>query len=328
MVHFLVKNFDLKPFTLSAKSEMDCYLAHVKTQLSDYSFASNFIWLSQSSGFYGIINDTFCLFILRGEDLSMLLPPLGKKENINYAMIQCFEIMNTVNSSPAHSRIDYVCESFLADFVNFLEEGTDICEILQDYIVEKKLVDYVYKTDDLIELKGNSYHTKRNEINKFKKIYSDFAIEMFDPKIHSDDVNLLFHNWIQSRLKYMPHEEVDIFFEGISHERYALKRLTQNYHDLGLIGIVLKIGGEIVGFTAGERLNENTASIIIEKTDFEILGSAQFIFREFCKVIQAAYGSEYINVGDDMGFENLRKVKLSYRPSKIIPKYTIYQKQP
>ncbi|MCJ7765114.1 MAG: DUF2156 domain-containing protein, partial [Thiovulaceae bacterium] len=29
---------------------------------------------------------------------------------------------------------------------------------------------------------------------------------------------------------------------------------------------------------------------------------------------------------DDMGYENLRKVKMSYRPVKLVPKYTIYQK--
>ena len=66
--------------------------------------------------------------------------------------------------------------------------------------------------------------------------------------------------------------------------------------------------------------------MIIEKTDFEILGCAQFIFREFSKVLKERFGSEYIDVGDDMGFENLKKVKMSYRPDKLIPKYTIYQK--
>jgi hypothetical protein len=80
------------------------------------------------------------------------------------------------------------------------------------------------------------------------------------------------------------------------------------------------------GFTVGEKINDHTASVIIEKTDFEILGCAQFIFREFCKVLQEKYNSLYINVGDDMGFENLKKVKMSYRPDKLIPKYTIYQK--
>jgi len=85
--------------------------------------------------------------------------------------------------------------------------------------------------------------------------------------------------------------------------------------------------GEVAGFTVGELICNDTASIIVEKTDFEILGSAQYIFREFCKDIKTKYPNcHWINVGDDMGFENLRKVKMSYRPAQLIPKYTIYQK--
>lgn len=326
MVNFLIRDFNLKPFTIDAKGEMDSYLSLMDTQLSDYSFASNFIWLSHASGFYGILNNTFCLFILSGGDLSMLLPPIGKKENCSDAMVKCFEIMNEVNTYKASSRIDYVCESFLASFVDSLEEGTDFFEILQDYLVEKRLVDYVYDADDMIELKGNSYHTKRNEINKFRKAYTDVSIDIFDPVAHKQDVNALFHKWVADRMRYMPKEDVEFFFDGIALERFALKRMLDNYDKLGLLGIVLKIDGLVCGFTMGEKLNSESASIIFEKTDFEKLGSAQYIFREFCKIIKEEYGVQFINVGDDMGFENLKKVKLSYRPKKMIPKYSIYQK--
>jgi hypothetical protein len=89
---------------------------------------------------------------------------------------------------------------------------------------------------------------------------------------------------------------------------------------------VLFISGELKGFTVGERVNHDTAAIIIEKTDFEVFGCAQFIFKEFCKILKDKYQSQYINVGDDMGFENLKKVKMSYRPAKLIPKYTLYQR--
>lgn len=197
---------------------------------------------------------------------------------------------------------------------------------MENFIVEKKLVDYIYLTDDLIELKGNNYHTKRNEINKFKKAYPDIAIEILDPKTHSNEIIELLNRWIANRLKYMPKDQTEQFLDGISHERFAIKRILKHYEELNLIGIVLKIGGEMAGFTVGEKLSEKTASILIEKTDFEILGSAQFIFREFCKVLKNSYNCEFINVGDDMGFENLKKVKLSYRPHKLATKYTIYQK--
>lgn len=325
MVDFRIGKHLLKPFSIDSKELMQKYLHDVHTNLSDYSFAANFMWLANSSGFYSIVNNTFCLFILNGSELSMLLPPLGKQEYINDAIVECFEVMNTNNSSKYLSRIDYVDEYYMQNFVHDVED-LEIYEILENYLIEKRLADYVYNIDNLIELRGNSYHTKRTEINKFKKVYPNYSIEILNPKIHTDEAIELFNKWVINRMKYMPQVELDAFLDGLNYERFAIKRIFKYYEQLNLFGIVLKIDNEFVGFSVGEKVNDTTSSILIEKTQFDILGSAQFIFREFCKVLKEEYGSIYINAGDDMGFENLKKVKLSYRPTKLLPKYSIYQK--
>jgi hypothetical protein len=316
----------LKHFDINAKRIMNFYLKHLNLDVSDYTFTNNYIWLSPTTGFYSIINDTFCLFILNGGQISMLLPPIGKKENIYEAMNLCFNIMETQNTDKSYTRIDYVHEEILEGFVNYLEEGTVIFDELKDYIIERKLVDYIYKTDDLIELKGDAYKTKRNEINKFKKAYPDYKLEILDKEKHGADIIKLFNKWVKDRITYMPREEVDLFLDGIYAEKFAVKKLIKDYDKLDVIGLVIYINDEIKGFTVGERINNNTASVLIEKTDFEILGCAQFLFREFAKVLKETYNTEFINVGDDMGFENLKKVKMSYRPYKLIPKYTIYKR--
>lgn len=321
-----IGNYTLDHFDLNAKKEMDKYLELIKVDISDYTFACNYIWLSTASGFYGIINDTFCLFILTSGELSMLLPPLGTKEKTYDAMLKCFEVMNTHNSSRHYSKIEYVHENLLEGFVDYLEEGTLIYDMLKDFVIEKKLVDYIYKADDLIELKGDPYKSKRNEINKFRKVYENHRLEVLDIDKHKDGILQLFNKWVKDRTLYMPKEEVEIFLDGIYFERFAIKRLLNDYDKLNVTGMVLYIDDEIKGFTVGEKINDITSSIIIEKTDFEILGCAQFIFREFTKYLKETFNSSFINVGDDMGFENLKKVKMSYRPDKLIPKYTIYQK--
>ncbi len=321
-----VSNYTLKHFDLKAKDEMTKYLKLINVDVSDYTFAGNYIWLSTATGFYAIVNDTFCLFILSSGELSMLLPPIGKKDNTYDAMLQCFEIMNAHNSNRNYSKIEYVHEELLEGFVDYLEEGTLVYEMLKDFIIEKKLVDYIYRVEDLIELKGDSYKSKRNEINKFKKIYPDHRIEILDKEKHGTEVLSLFNKWVKDRTTYMPKEEVEVFMDGIYFERFAIKRLINDYDNLDIIGLVIYINDEIKGFTVGDQINEQTASVIIEKTDFEILGCAQFIFREFTKILKDKFNVDYINVGDDMGFENLKKVKMSYRPNKLVPKYTIYQR--
>jgi hypothetical protein len=321
-----INNIPLKHFDIRAKELMQSYLNLINVDISDYTFAQNYIWLSTATGFYSIIDDTFCLFILNGGELSMLLPPLGKKENIHKAIISCFEIMNANNSNRYYSKIEYVHEQILESFVDYLEEGTVIFEALEDFVIEKKLVDYIYKVDDLIELKGDAYKSKRNEINRFKKAYPNHRIEVLDKYKHGPSILSLFNKWVSDRTKYMPKEEVEIFMDGIYFERFAIKRLINEYEKLDVVGIVIFIDDELKGFTVGERINDTTSCVIIEKTDFEVLGCAQFIFREFSKYLKNEYGSVYVNVGDDMGFENLKKVKMSYRPDKLVPKYTIYQK--
>lgn len=326
MANLTVKKQLLKPFGIDAKPVIEKYLAKLDVDISDYTFAANYIWLAHSSGFYAVINKCFCLFVMTGGELTMLLPPLGKKKNITDAMVRCFEIMNANNSSRYYARIDYVQASMIEEFVQSEDEAHHMFEMLEHYLVERKLVDYVYEADRLIELRGNSYHTKRTEINKFKNSYPDHRIEVLDPDLHHDGIVRLFDKWVADRVKYMPKEEAEHFLEGIHQERHAIKRMLKHYVELDLVGLVIYIDGEVKGFTAGERINADTASVIIEKTDFEVMGCAQFIFREFSKMLKEHYGITYINVGDDMGFENLRKVKMSYRPHRLVSKYTIYQK--
>jgi len=85
-----VSDYTLEHFDLKAKEEMDRYLKVINVDISDYTFAGNYIWLSTATGFYAIVNDTFCLFILNSGELTMLLPPLGEKNNTYNAMLKDF----------------------------------------------------------------------------------------------------------------------------------------------------------------------------------------------------------------------------------------------
>jgi hypothetical protein len=318
---------ELQPFTLSTKGIMEQYLKRLNLETSDYTFAANYLWISGGSGFYSIIDDTFCLFLLTHGELSMLLPPLGSIEHVIDSMKTCFSIMEDNNTSPAYTKIEYVDESLLAAFTSTLMTNADIFDAFPDYVVTRSFNDYVYHCSDLITLQGNLYKNKRNEINKFIKIHPNYRVERLDVSKHGDDVLRLMDQWVTERLKYMPNEESDYFLEGIYSERTAVKRMLKDYEDLMLVGLALFIDDKLSGFTAGEQISDSTACVIFEKTDFNILGCAQFIFREFAKILYSEYGTTFINVGDDMGFDNLKKVKMSYRPVRMPVKYTIYRKQ-
>lgn len=299
----------LHPFDVHARAAFATALRDVDVTLSDYSFANNIIWLSLASGFWQVIEDCFCLFMLSGNGLAMMLPPLGEPAAQRSALRACVELMAEFNGSDRDGHIDYVYPGFVAQLDRCPFSGRPaIGDVVFD--VAAANADYIYATQDLIDLKGHPYRNKRNEINQFIKTYPNHALVPFRPEHRSEALDLL-NAWMQQRLRGANDGPMGQVVTFIDYEHKAIQRAIDLYDQLGLVGLSLFVDGKLAGFTFGERIRPDVASVIIEKTDFAFPGAAQFIFREFSKVFADC---AWINVGDDLGFENLRRVKLSYRP--------------
>ena len=107
--------------------------------------------------------------------------------------------------------------------------------------------------------------------------------------------------------------------EEISEECLAIRKALKDYFKVGFEGGILTIQGEIVAFTFGERLNNNTFCTHVEKAYGNVRGAYQMINREFARQLKDRY--EFINREDDAGVENLRKAKTSYHPEHLVKKY-------
>lgn len=294
--------YQLLPFNLTTKPIFDAYVKSIKTLLSDYSFANNFVWLTPDKGHFIIIEDCFCLFELDDDELSMALPPLGNCHSQCKAFPICIEILARYNKPTTPNTINFA----YYDFLNVLSR------IPIQLIIDDGYSDYVYLTKDLIELKGNKYKSKRNAVNSFKKKFPDYRIETLNIS-HYDKVMCLLDEWI------MLHAGANQF-NSIQKERKAIMTALQFLNDLKLTGLCLFVKDRLVGFTIGESLSSDTASVLFEKTDLNFGGAAQFIFREFANVFK---DHTYINVGDDLGLVNLQRVKTSYHPVNLNKKLTI-----
>ena len=317
--YLAIEGHKLYPFTTDIKPLFEIYQRRSRVPLSDYSFANNIIWLSQKSGFYQIIEDCFCLFCLTGDGLTMPLPPLGAPERQYAALAACFEIMDGYNATPYLGKVEFVYRDFLQAMPLALEDDTVFPTVSDGaWLVERSLPDYIYSTSDLIELKGNAYKTKRSEINQFRRIHPDHHMETLVPQ-HWDGIRELVNTWLQNRLKYLPPTDIANFLCTAELERTAINRALEHYEHLQLEGLCLFIGDRLEGFTFAERITPDVASVLVEKTNFMIPGAAQYLFRELAKTYTDC---TYINVGDDLGLENLRKVKMSYRPALFGEKFT------
>ena len=82
---------------------------------------------------------------------------------------------------------------------------------------------------------------------------------------------------------------------------------------------MLLVDNEPIAFTLGSELNKDTFCIHIEKANIAYHGS--FAMINFLMAITLVKKYKFITREEDLGIENLRKAKLSYKPELLAPHY-------
>ncbi|MEG0614907.1 MAG: phosphatidylglycerol lysyltransferase domain-containing protein [Oscillospiraceae bacterium] len=176
--------------------------------------------------------------------------------------------------------------------------------------VDEDSFDYIYLAQDLINLNGKKYHQKRNHLSKFYAnnwVYEDIKPENFDECIEFSAISY------NDKKSYTDVSSVA--------EQFAINTYFNYYNEFDLSGGILRIDGEIVAFTIGEKINSNTFCVHIEKALPNIQGAYTAINKEFLS--HTALNCKYINREEDLGIEGLRKAKRSYYPCFQLEKSTI-----
>ena len=98
--------------------------------------------------------------------------------------------------------------------------------------------------------------------------------------------------------------------------------------NLEMEGGLLRVNGQVVAFTMGSRVSDDTFDVQFEKALTQVEGAYPMINREFARWVRAHHPEiVYLNREDDMGEENLRKAKLSYHPDLLLEKYVAELKE-
>ena len=172
--------------------------------------------------------------------------------------------------------------------------------------------DYLYDVGDLIALKGNRFHKKKNLLNQFVKQY-DFQYQPMSPEI------------IQMALEMQ--EEWCLWrdcesSETLSAENRAISRVFHDWHTLShLIGGALMVEGTPAAYTVAEALTGDTLVVHFEKGCTGFKGVYQAINQVFLE--NAAAGFARVNREQDLGDPGLRKAKESYHPVDFVEKYRL-----
>ena len=173
--------------------------------------------------------------------------------------------------------------------------------------------DYIYDINDLADLKGRKYQKKRNHFNRFRDAYPYYTVEALS------DENVEAVKALTDRL-YAKKQEEDP--QGDYHmERAALSKALKHYRELGMDGLVLRDGADVLAFTLGSPLSPDTFDVHFEKALPDVEGAYPVINCEFARYLREKYPNlQFLNREDDLGIEGLRKAKLSYYPHHLVEK--------
>lgn len=293
-----------KCLSLDDKDIIEKYVDKEKLESYEYLFSSLYMWRKLNNVKYAVINDV--LVIEKNEE--------GKgtfyAQPLKYNKESLTELVDTlIERNTNFTDRDYlfgdVDEDFIRDLKKYTDYKIEVIEDIDDF-------EYVYKTNDLIELKGKKYHGKKNHVNSFEKSY-EYEIKTIDNEKVIKDCLMLLHKW---------HEEVAVTVDKeMLMEIDAIKDLFSELHFFDLKSIAIYVDGELAGFSVGEKVNEKVAVIHVERGEIAYKGIYAFLNRKF--LIESFSDIEFVNRQEDTGNAGLRKAKESYHPVKMVKKYLI-----
>lgn len=171
--------------------------------------------------------------------------------------------------------------------------------------------DYLYESKSIVDFAGKKYAHQRNHIHRFERDCPDWTFERMGAE-HVEEVRAFFQELIEQRSKEgdTAREEEEKVFEVLDH-----------FKEYGFLGGILRVQGKIVGLSMGEIVRD-TLFVHIEKANTELSGVYQKLVQCFAREF-VDEGVHFINREEDVGDPGLRKSKMSYRPLKLLEKYTV-----
>lgn len=183
-----------------------------------------------------------------------------------------------------------------------------------EFQLDRGGMDYVYNSEDLINLRGKKYQPKRNHISFFEKTYN-WTYESMNGENVFECVEMS-ENWL--------YQSAHTDKSDLEDELKIIKKVAENFDALGYLGGLIRIDGEVIAYAMGEELTKDSFCVHFEKAYPGIRGAYPIINREFVKNELSMY--KYINREDDVDSENLRKAKLSYYPAFLLDEYEAVMK--
>lgn len=292
------QKIEFRPITRRDRALYEEYFPDGMTRGCEFSFANLYLWGRQNLA----LLDGHILLFSHFDRKSVYPYPVGTGD----PRVALDAIIADAQARGISCRITGLCaearatlEALYPDrFTFYCDEGS---------------FDYVYDINDLCDLPGKKYHSKRNHIARFFDACPNAIAEPITEK-NLEAARRMVDAWYEEKYNENPNGDFHL-------EQEAIQKAFRHMSDIGMEGLVLRRDDEVLAVTMGNRFGADTIDVNFEKARTDIPGAYAAINQAFARYLREKYPEiRYLDREEDMGIEGLRRAKRSYCPHHQIEK--------
>ena len=291
-----------KKVELSDREDVEAYTKKYQPY-SDFNFISLWAWDFNKKRGISMLHDNL---VIRFTDYST--------QEIFFSFLGTNEVERTVQELLLHSKKIGVQQTLrLVPEIVINEIDIPQFKIARDF----DNFDYIYLIPLLSKMQGKTYKSRRVPAEKFlrEQPSARFEIRNLSDPIIQEGITSVIRSW--EKKKNLERKECEV-----EHEDAAIKRLFEMSlsHDM-TVGAIF-VGDAMRAFTIEEIVPHKYSIGHFWKTSGICTGEYDFLAQKTAQYLEDK-GIVYWNWEQDLGKENLRSSKRSYRPSDFLKKYQV-----
>lgn len=292
---------DFKEITLNDKPIFDKLLEGNSYRSSECCFSNLYGWAHKYNTKFAVFSDFLLIKFTSIQGGCLYLRPLGKG-NLKRAINAIFE--------------DCGCERRF-EMAGITERMWQDIDAEMPGVFEKTRVrnnyDYIYTVEKLTQLSGKKLQSKRNHINRFKKENRWEYVSLNNNPEMLSECKVMLDEWYEINAAVKD--------DSLETDYKTTANFLARFEPLQLRGGAILANNKLVAFSLGTRLTHDTFIVHVEKALTDVHGSYAIMNQQFAE--HEGEGYTYINREEDMGFESLRKAKMSYQPDILLEKNAV-----
>lgn len=281
------------PLTIDMRDDYSKLFELCSGKTSDYTFANIWAWSDERNYDLALSHDLFWLRI--NKPVPTFWAPVGNWESADWEKL-------LPGLFPGGAVFERVPENLATLWTEQLGQRI----VLED---QRSEWEYIYSVEELVSLRGNRFHKKKNLWKQFQKSYvSEYK------KLYQDDVDEI----LEMQQLWCEWKSCDDI-PGLRAENHAISRVLKNWDRFpGLSCGALYVDDYMVAYSVGEPMTEDMVVIHFEKGLADYKGVYQAINQSFLENSCSAFA--WVNREQDMGEEGVRQAKESYNPVRFLKK--------